>query len=60
MDEKAKEIIEPFADWDIGGLKFRRVMSAIYAIVESKIEKLSEILPIAELRAKVIKHPWIL
>ena len=40
MDEKAKEIIEPFADWDIGGLKFRRVMSAIDAIVESKIERL--------------------
>ena len=50
MDEKAKEIIEPFADWDIGGLKFRRVMSAIDAIVESKIEKLNN-----ELDAKIQK-----
>lgn len=50
MDEKAKKIIEPFADWDIGGLKFRRVMSAIDAIVESKIEKLNN-----ELDAKIQK-----
>ena len=50
MDEKVKEIIEPFADWDIGGLKFRRVMSAIDAIVESKIEKLKN-----ELNAKIQK-----
>lgn len=40
MDEKAKEIIAPFSDWDIGGLRFGRVMAAIDAIMESKIERL--------------------
>lgn len=50
MDEKAKEIIAPFSDWEIGGLRFGRVMSAIDAIVESKFEKYKN-----ELTAKIQK-----
>lgn len=50
MDEKAKEIIAPFHDWDIGGLRFGRVMSAIDAIVESKIERLKN-----EMKAEIQK-----
>lgn len=50
MDDKAKEIIEPYSDWDIGNLSFKRVMTAIDAIVESKIERLTN-----EMKAEIQK-----
>ena len=50
MDEKVENLIAPFRDWNIGELKFERVMSAIDAVVESKIEKLKN-----EMNAKIQK-----
>lgn len=49
-DDKVKTLIAPFADWNIGQLAFERVMFAIDAIVERRIENLKN-----EITAKIQK-----